>query len=34
MSRLFLAHAHRGDRKRFIVHADENLTAFVEFETS
>jgi hypothetical protein len=24
--------AHRGDRKRFIVHADEKLSAFVELE--
>ena len=24
--------AHRGDRKRFVVHAEEKLTAFVELE--
>jgi hypothetical protein len=24
--------AHRGDGKRFVVHADEKLTAFVELE--
>jgi hypothetical protein len=28
--RLFVADAHRGDAQRFIVHADEKLTAFVE----
>jgi hypothetical protein len=28
---VFVADAHRGDRKRFIVHADEKLTAFREF---
>jgi len=27
-----LAHAHRDDGKRFIVHADEKLSAFVELE--
>jgi hypothetical protein len=26
------ADAHRGDGKRFVVHADEKLTAFMEFE--
>jgi hypothetical protein len=26
--------AHRGDGKRFVVHADEKLTAFVELEQS
>jgi hypothetical protein len=26
------ADAHRGDGKRFIMHADEKLTAFVELE--
>jgi hypothetical protein len=26
------ADAHRGDGKRFIVHADEKLTAFLELE--
>jgi hypothetical protein len=30
MSRLFVADAHRGDGKRFIAHADEKLTAFLE----
>ena len=32
MSRHFVADAHRGDGKRFIVHADEKLSAFVELE--
>jgi len=27
---IFVADAHRGDGKRFVVRADENLTAFVE----
>jgi hypothetical protein len=26
--------AHRGDGKRFVVRADEKLTAFVELETA
>jgi hypothetical protein len=26
--------AHRGDEKRFVVHADEKLTAFVELESA
>jgi hypothetical protein len=26
--------AHRGDRKRFVVRADEKLTAFVELESA
>ena len=26
---IFVADAHRGDGKRFIVHADEKLSAFV-----
>jgi hypothetical protein len=26
--------AHRGDGNRFVVHADEKLTAFVELETA
>jgi hypothetical protein len=34
MSRLFLAEAHRGDGRRFIVRADEKLTAFVELESA
>ena len=29
---IWIADAHRGDGKRFIVHADEKLTAFVELE--
>jgi len=29
---IWIADAHRGDGKRFIVHADELLTAFVELE--
>jgi hypothetical protein len=29
---IFVADAHRDDGKRFIVHADEKLTAFVELE--
>ena len=29
---LFVADAHRDDGKRFVVHADELLTAFVELE--
>jgi hypothetical protein len=29
-----VADAHRGDGKRFVVHADEKLTAFVELETA
>jgi len=28
----FVADAHRGDGKRFIVRADEKLTAFIELE--
>jgi len=27
---IFVADAHRADGKRFVVRADENLTAFVE----
>jgi hypothetical protein len=27
---IFVADAHRDDGKRFVVHADEKLTAFVE----
>jgi len=30
---IFVADAHRGDGKRFIVRADEKLTAFVELES-
>ena len=29
-----IADAHRGDGKRFVVHADEKLTAFVELESA
>lgn len=29
---MFVADAHRDDGKRFIVHADERLTAFLELE--
>jgi len=29
---IWIADAHRGDGKRFVVHADEKLTAFVEVE--
>jgi len=29
---IFVADAHRDDGKRFIVHADEKLTAFVELQ--
>src|SRR6266478_9510992 len=29
---IWIADAHRDDGKRFIVHADEKLTAFVELE--
>ena len=32
MSRQFVVDAHRGDGKRFVVRADEKLTAFVELE--
>jgi hypothetical protein len=32
MSRHFVADAHRDDGKRFVVRADEKLTAFVELE--
>jgi hypothetical protein len=28
-----IADAHRGDGKRFVVHADEKLTAFMELES-
>jgi hypothetical protein len=31
---IFFADAHRGDGKRFVVHADEKLTAFVELESA
>jgi hypothetical protein len=29
---IFVADAHRDDGRRFIVHADEKLTAFLELE--
>jgi len=29
---IFVADAHRDDGKRFVVHADEKLTAFAELE--
>jgi len=29
-----IADAHRGDGKRFVVHADEKLTALVELESA
>src|SRR5262249_7422720 len=32
VKRICIADAHRGDGKRFIVRADEKLTAFVELE--
>jgi hypothetical protein len=31
---IWIADAHRGDGKRFVVRADEMLTAFVELERS
>jgi hypothetical protein len=31
---IWIADAHRGDGKRFIVHADELLTAFLEVEAA
>ena len=31
---IFVADAHRSDGKRFIVRADEKLTAFVELEAA
>jgi hypothetical protein len=30
--KIWIVDAHRGDGKRFIVHADEKLTAFVELQ--
>jgi hypothetical protein len=29
---IWIADAHRGDGKRFVVHADEKLSAFLELE--
>jgi hypothetical protein len=31
---IWIADAHRGDGKRFVVHADELLTAFIELESA
>ena len=31
---IFVADAHRDDGKRYVVHSDEVLTAFVELETA
>jgi hypothetical protein len=31
---IWIADAHRGDGKRYVVHADELLTAFVELESA
>src|SRR5438552_6050693 len=31
---IFVADAHRGDGKRFVVRADEKLTAFIELESA
>ena len=31
---IWIAHAHRGDGRRFIVRADEKLTAFLELESA
>jgi hypothetical protein len=31
---IFVAAAHRGDEKRFVVRADEKLTAFLELESA
>jgi hypothetical protein len=31
---IFIADAHRGDGKRFVVRADEKLTAFIELESA
>jgi hypothetical protein len=30
---IWIADAHRDDGKRFVVHADEKLTAFLELES-
>jgi hypothetical protein len=32
--RIWIADAHRGDGKRFVVRTDEKLTAFVELESA
>jgi hypothetical protein len=31
---IWIADAHRGDEKRFVVRADEKLTAFLELEAT
>jgi prefoldin subunit 5 len=31
---IFVADAHRDDAKRFVVHADEKVTAFLELESA
>jgi hypothetical protein len=31
---IWIADAHRGDGKRFVVHADEKLTAFLELDAA
>jgi hypothetical protein len=31
---IWIVDAHRGDGKRFVVHAEEKLTAFVELESA
>jgi hypothetical protein len=31
---IFVVDAHRGDGKRFVVHADDKLSAFVELESA
>jgi len=31
---MFVADAHRDDGKRFVVHADEKLAAFLELEAA
>jgi len=31
---IFVADAHRGDGQRFVVHANEELTAFLELESA
>ena len=31
---IWIADAHQGDEKRFVVHADEKLTAFLELEAA
>jgi hypothetical protein len=31
---IWIADGHRGNGKRFVVHADEKLTAFVELESA